>query len=279
MAKKKACPPCEEGAPLWMTTYGDMVTLMLCLFVMIFATGKSTPQEVQLILSAFNNSMGFFTGGQTLSKGRMEEMGMNLESLPSQTRGRSLSRAKQQAQSVFVPEIQARKVRITEDERGLVISLISADFFRPGSALPTAEMEEVLEKVAPLVKSLNRFVRVEGYAAVGEEQRIGPAQSQTAAGERNYQNSWDLAGARAINATAFLVSEGAPPEFIQAVSYGQYRPLADGRDQGTPEADANNRRIDIVIMTNKDARRDPGESGFRLPETPLPGADNLVPEN
>ena len=92
MAKKKQkCPECEEGSPLWMTTYSDMVTLLLCFFVLIYAVGKATPQEVQLILSAFNNSLGFFAGGQTLTKSRMEEMGLNIESLPSQTTGRSLS--------------------------------------------------------------------------------------------------------------------------------------------------------------------------------------------
>ncbi|MBX7056685.1 MAG: flagellar motor protein MotB [Leptospirales bacterium] len=278
MAKKVKCPPCEEGAPLWLQTYGDMVTLMLCLFVMIFATGKATPQEIQLILSAFNNSMGFFTGGQTLSAGRLEEMGMNLESLPSMTRGRSLSRSKQEAVSVFQPEIRARKVRISEDERGLVISLISADFFRPGSAQLTASAEEVLQKAAVVCKNLERYVRVEGYSSSGEDESLAGQSNQGVRDERNYSNSWDLAGARAINATAFMSSQGVPAQWMQAVSYGAFRPLASEGDAGTPEASAHNRRIDIVILTNKDSVRGASSSGFRLPETPLPGAESLLPD-
>ena len=83
---------------------------------------------------------------------RLEEMGMNLESLPSQTVGRSLSRAKKQAQTIFKPEVKAKKVRITEDKRGLVISLVGADYFQPGSALLTPGIEEVLIKVGRAYK-------------------------------------------------------------------------------------------------------------------------------
>ncbi|MCR9145546.1 MAG: flagellar motor protein MotB [bacterium] len=275
--KNKKCPECEVGAPLWMVTYGDMVTLLLCLFVMLFTTGKATPVEIQLILSAFNNSLGFFDGGQTLSRGRLEEMGMNIESLPSQTTGRSLSRAKQTAQSVFKPEIKAKQVRVTEDERGLVISLVSADYFAPGSAIPNESIEDVLVRVAGLIRQLNRFVRVEGHASRGE---VGSLQGSptSVVEERRYENSWDLAGARAVNTSTFLWNQGVPPETLQAVSFGEFRPLAVVGDSGTPEAAAHNRRIDLVLQPLKDVGRAGDESGFRLPESRIPGNESLVPD-
>ncbi len=277
MGKKALCPPCEEGAPLWIVTYGDMVTLLLCLFIMIYASGKAPPQEIQLVLSAFSNSLGFFEGGQTLSKGRMEEMGMNLESLPSPTTGKSLSNAKQQAKSIFQPEIKARRVRVTEDERGLVISLIGADYFEPGSALLTEDIEEVLKKAAGLIRTVDRFARIEGHSAKGEDAVVAGARAATRQ-ERLYMNSWDLAGARSINTAVFLQSQGVPPATIQAVSYGSFRPLADEGDLGTPESDAHNRRLDIVLLTFKPTAREPDKSGFRLPSAPLPGSEELLPD-
>lgn len=260
-----------------MVTYGDMVTLLLCLFVMIYATGKAPPQEVRLILSAFANSLGFFEGGQTLSKGRMEEMGMNLESLPSQTVGRSLSRAKKQAQTIFKPEIKARKVRVTEDERGLVISLIGSDYFQPGSALLNAELERVLQKVAPLLQSLDKFSRIEGYAAGGEDQVLA-GEDRTGRRERTYINSWDLSGARAVNTASFLQNYGVPPALLQVVGFGSYRPLAVEGQAGTPEAAGFNRRVDIVVLPYKEPARGKGESGFGLPKTRVPSAEELVPD-
>jgi chemotaxis protein MotB len=254
-----------------------MVTLCLCLFVMIYTTGKSTPQEIQLILSAFSDRLGFFEGGQTLSKGRMEEMGMTIESLPSETTGRSLSRAKQQAVSIFQPEVKAQKVRITEDERGLVISLVGADYFRPGSALLTPAVEDVLRKSAGLLKGLDRFVRVEGFSASGEDAIIAGAPG-TARDERVYLNSWDLAGARSVNTVVFLQDQGVPAHLMQAVSFGAFRPMTKGKEGGTPEAEAHNRRIDIVILPFKTPSRQPGESGYDLPETRLPGSESMIPD-
>ncbi len=278
MAKKKKCPEPEAGAPLWMTTYGDMVTLLLTFFVMVYASGQVDPQDIQLILSAFKSSLGFFDGGQTLSKGRLEEMGMNMESLPSQTTGHSLSRAKRQAQSVFKPEIKAKNVRVTEDERGLVISLIGANYFEPGSGLLTPTIEETLRKASSLLKELNRYIRVEGHSSRGEEAYISGSQEGRRT-ERMYMNSWDLAGARSTNVAVFLQDQGVSASLMQTVSYGRYRPMAYEGDRGTPESAAHNRRIDIIILPNKEPVRTRAESEYRLPESRLPGFEGMIRDN
>lgn len=260
-----------------MVTYGDMVTLLLTFFVMVFATGQANPQDIKLVLSAFNSSLGFFTGGQTLSKGRLEEMGLNIEALPSQTTGHSLSRAKKQAAAIFKPEIKSKKVRITEDERGLVISLVGADYFEPGSALLTPEIEKVLTKGATLFRGLNRYIRIEGHAAKGEEAFLSGA-SETTSSERMYMNSWDLAGARSINVSVYLQNQGVNPSLLQSVSYGSYRPLTVEYDTGTPEGAAHNRRIDLVVLPFKEPTRSSDESNYRLPETRLPGSESRISE-
>jgi chemotaxis protein MotB len=270
MARKKVeCPECNE-APIWLTTYGDMTTLLLTFFIMLFSIGKDIPKEIQLILSAFSNSLGFFEGGQTLEKGRLEEMGMNLESLPSQTTGRSLAKAKAQARSIFKPEIQAKKVRVEENERGIIISLVGADYFEPGSAQLTPAIEEVLKKAAYLLKDLNRYTRIEGHAGSKEIQIVSPYPQ-----ERKYINSWDLAAARSINVTTYLQNLGVEPSLLQALSYGSYRPLDYEGDTGTPEGEAHNRRIDIVILPYKE----PIKNKFENKNITPPSLENLIPES
>ena len=127
-----------------MATYGDMVTLLLCFFILLFTIAKIEGREFRLILSPFRGSLGFFEGGQTLSKGKLEEMGMTLESLPSSEEGSSLSEAVQIATEVFKPEIKSKRVRVTEEERGLVISLVGSDNFEPGSARLTQQIKATL---------------------------------------------------------------------------------------------------------------------------------------
>ncbi|MCE9499402.1 MAG: flagellar motor protein MotB [Leptospira sp.] len=252
MAKKQKCPDCIQKVAEYMLTYGDMVTLLLCFFIMLYTTGKTNSREMQIILSVFKSTTGFFDGGQTLSKGTLEEYGMNIESLPSQTTGRALSKARRQATEVFKPEIQTGRVRVSEDERGLVISLAGADYFGPGSAILTPAIKDTLKKAAGLMKNLP-----------GREERL-------------YLNNWDLAGARAINTTVFLINVGRlDPSWFQAASYGSYRPLAI-EDKGSPEAKAFNRRVDLVILTEKSVKRKSSESNYGLPKTKIPNTETGV---
>lgn len=90
----------------YLRRHGNFVTLF---FIMLYTTGKTNAIEMQIILSAFKTTTGFFDGGQTLSKGKLEEMGMNIESLPSQTTGKALSKSKQLATELFKPEVEAGK--------------------------------------------------------------------------------------------------------------------------------------------------------------------------
>ncbi|PJZ71454.1 flagellar motor protein MotB [Leptospira perolatii] len=269
MANQK-CPECIQAIPEYMLTYGDMVTLLLCFFIMLYKTGKTNAIEMQIILSAFKTTTGFFDGGQTLSKGKLEEMGMNIESLPSMTTGKALSKSKKTATELFKPEIEAGKVRVSEDERGLIISLVGADYFNPGSAILNEPIKVTLKKASGLIKSLERFIRVEGHC---DQDSVIPGVSPSRE-ERAYLNNWDLAGARAINATDYLIGVGKlDPSWFQAVSYGSYRPMVL-ENAGTPEAKALNRRIDIVILTDRSTKRGPHESNYGLPKSRLPGSES-----
>ena len=60
MANNKKCPECKQDVPLFMATYGDMVTLLLTFFVLLFTVAKIDGREFRLILSAFRGSLGVF---------------------------------------------------------------------------------------------------------------------------------------------------------------------------------------------------------------------------
>jgi len=245
MARKKQ-EDCPLGAPLFLLTYADMVTLVLTFFVMLFTVAKVEGKELKIILSAFRGSLGFFEGGQTLSKGKLEQMGMNLMSLPSSEQEKTLSKALSVATEIFQPEIKSKKISVTQDERGLVISLIGNDHFPPGSARLTDEGKRILVKAATLLRHNPSFVRLEGHS---DETAI----VNTPVGER-YETNWELSSQRSINVLRFLhESEDVDPGKMSAVSYGKYRPLSASK---TPEGHAINRRVDIVILTEKSSVRD-----------------------
>lgn len=235
--KCKKCPP--EGAPDYMLTYGDMVTLLLTFFVMLLTTATIDGHELRLILAAFPG-LGNLEGGNTLEAGPLAELGNTIESLPSMERGRALDEARRQAISIFNPEIQSQLVRVQEDERGLVISLASDAFFESASAEVNIEQtREVLFKLASLLNSESlddRTFRIEGHTDDLATDPNGP-----------WPSNWDLSVARSLNVFKYLQEFNVDEDQFQVMGLGDTRPLYDN---DTPEGRAYNRRVDVIILTD-----------------------------
>jgi chemotaxis protein MotB len=232
--KKVKCPP--AGAPEWMNTYGDMVTLLLCFFVMLFTTATVDGHEMKLVIAAFSG-LGILEGGNTLSAGHLVELGNTIESMPSMQAGRALDKARKKAVSQFQSEIKSNKVRVTIDERGLIISLAADSFFRPATAEVDIEAaRDTLRNVSSLVNSLEdeRRFRIEGHTDSLPTDPDGP-----------WETNWELSAERSANVLHYLVDFGVDEDRFQIAGCADTRPLADN---ATAEGRAYNRRVDIVIL-------------------------------
>ena len=134
MGKKAKAP--EKPSQAWQGTYGDMITLMLCFFVMLYdPTEIDVTQLATITQSLQMNETESVSGGMSLSAGRLSDLGNNINSLPSLEKGRSLGLAKKKAVSLFAPDVKSNRITITSDERGLIITLASDSFFEEGSAV------------------------------------------------------------------------------------------------------------------------------------------------
>jgi chemotaxis protein MotB len=230
----------EEGQPLWLLSYADLVQQLLVFFVMLYAISGDTlnTSDLRLILSAFQG-LGNYTGGNTLQVGRLAELGHTITRLPSQEVGKSLGRARQTALSLFQPELRTKKVRIKEDERGLIISLAADAFFEPASAVVRIEdSRAALQKVANLLSApemAGRKFRLEGHTDNVPTDPKGP-----------YLTNWELSTARATNVLHYLVDFGVDERQFQAAGFADTVPLASN---DTPEGRAYNRRVDIVLLS------------------------------
>jgi len=230
------------STPAWMTTYGDMNSLLLTFFVMLIATlSKNTStSEIQLILSAFKGSLGSLEGGNTLTKGPLAEFGNTIESLPSQEIGKRLAKELQRAAQILSPEIRARKVRIQETQKGYKITLSSDLFFRPGSAeIDFEEGRETLTKVGLLLKETPENVKIE---VVGHTDNTPIPKTSEAA--KIYPTNWELSTARACGVVRYFEALGINPTRMYAEGRGEYEPI---ESNDTPEGRAYNRRIEIYV--------------------------------
>lgn len=238
MARKKK----EEnlgGVGEWVITYGDMITLMLCFFVALFEVSEADSIQTEQLIASLNNiGLGGSTGGNTLSTGRLAELGNTIATLPSMEKGRVLGTAKKKAVSLFQPEIKSNKVRISSDERGLVISLASDAFFRSASAdVNIEETRTMLLRLAELLKSPEldgRKFRIEGHSDSTDVDPNGP-----------WYSNWELSTARSLNILHYLTDFGVREKSFQVMGLSDTVPIAD---DSTEEGRAYNRRVDIIIL-------------------------------
>ncbi|NLJ08730.1 flagellar motor protein MotB [Gracilinema caldarium] len=237
--KKKKEGEASSGAPEWMVTYSDMVTLLLTFFAALFNVSEVDEVQLQQMISSLNNiGMGAMEGGATLTAGRNADLGNTIMSLPSSEKGRSLSTAKKKATSLFAPEVKSNKIRVTVDERGLVISLASDAFFAPASArVNIEETRDILLRLGALLNSeelQKRKFRIEGHTDSSPVDPNGP-----------WPSNWELSTARSINVLKYLTDIGVEEKRFQVAGFADTVPIASN---DTPEGRAYNRRVDIVIL-------------------------------
>ncbi|MHC6203457.1 flagellar motor protein MotB [Breznakiellaceae bacterium SP9] len=249
MARKKKKDDEVKGE--WIVTYSDMVTLLLCFFVALFNPSEIDETQLAAMVSTFANlGMGASTGGNTLSHGTSADLGNTILSLPAMSRGRSMGDALKRAVSLFNTEVHSNMVRLTEDERGLVISLAGDIFFNPASArLNIEESREILMRVATFLAEVeqldiqssgdssafkNRRFRIEGFTDNVPADPTGP-----------YKNNWDLSVQRSISVLQFLVDLGVHEENFYVAGFSQFSPIAAN---DTEEGRKYNRRVDIIVL-------------------------------
>ena len=159
-------------------------------------------------------------------------------SLPSLEKGKSLGMAKKKAVSLFAPDVKSNKITITSDERGLIITLLSDNFFEEGSAeLNINDTRETLLRLADFFKSdelKGRRFRIEGHT-----------DNTPVTNDSVFPSNWELSATRAVNVLHYLADYGVRENDFSVAGYADTRPKFSN---DTAEGRAYNRRVDIIIL-------------------------------
>ena len=235
---KKAKQP-EKPSTAWLGTYGDMITLMLCFFVMLYNPSEVDVTQMATITQSLQMQETETTsGGLSLSAGQLSDLGNNINALPSLEKGKSLGLAKKKAVSLFAPDVKSNKITITSDERGLIITLLSDNFFEEGSAeLNINDTRETLLRLADFFRSdelKGRRFRIEGHT-----------DSTPVAENSIFPSNWELSATRAVNVLHYLADYGVRENDFSVAGYSDTRPKFSN---DTAEGRAYNRRVDIIIL-------------------------------
>lgn len=248
----------------WLVSYGDLLTLLLAVFVVMYAMSQSDKKKVEEVAASMRESFGYSTQASAGQKGvlqsqdikpipaikpemavipitnKMPPAGPRQGNIGGGAGSRQLAGEKEfrematALEAYLVKQGFQNKVALSITQRGLVISLKEAGFFDSGSANLKPDSIPTLRGLAEgLQQYANRF-RVEGHT---DSQPIRSPQ---------FRSNWELSTARATNVIHFLVDSATfAPEALSAVGYGEFQPLVPN---ATPEQRAKNRRVDIVVL-------------------------------
>lgn len=203
-----SCPKIEERVE-WIYTYGDMVTLLMCFFILLFAMSKSEEERFRAVSASFK-------GGPPASPFMFSGMPTFMESMENAFKESS---------------VNAEVRDMTVDDRGIVVSFSDSVLFERGSSYPTPKGVLVIEQFAKIIHSIDNNIIIEGHT--DDQPTIGP----------HYSN-WELSGARAGSVARILETYGVGRKRMQIVGYADTRPKASNE---YPSLRRLNRRIDIIV--------------------------------
>lgn len=250
----------SEGAPEWMTTYSDMVTLLLCFFVLLFSMANVDSEKFQQVSTSLSTAfMGSGSGGiygyndgtvlyditESNVSGDIMEDGKEAfnEGQSAQIGAFTGGNAAEEAQKIedFIDEVQNlvtemeldEYVKIIDEKTYLTVRINSVILFDLGKANIKSSGQETLKKIGELLKELDRTAIIQGHT------------DNLPINTMLFPTNWELSTKRATNVVLFLIKEsGVDPVKLTATGNGEFKPVAPN---DTEENRQKNRRIDIVI--------------------------------
>jgi chemotaxis protein MotB len=233
MARKQLPPP-PVNHDRWLISYADFLTLLLALFVVLFASSQLDKKKALQVSYAVT---------EALEKGGAREQGRVSRGKQRPSSGAvpepkaavpELTASQNYLRQVLAEEIRAGKVDVHLDARGLVISLRQAAYFPSGGDEIASSGLDSLEKISRTIHDLPNPVQLEGHTD------SAPIHTQ------RFRSNWDLSAARSIAMLHLFEDKyGIPGTRLAVAGYAETKPV-DSNDSA--EGRAHNRRVDIVIL-------------------------------
>lgn len=255
MGRKCKCPP--EGAPEWMVTYGDMVTLLLCFFVLIVSFSEiKREEEFQSVVEEIQKSFGMRGGGGKLPTDddpalslieRLEALRMRQERTPNKS-------------NVKDPGQTGREPRVTTIREGKRYAVGGKILFEPGSAELSEHSKQLLVDLVSRVKLKDSTNKIE---LVGHAASMELAQSDGTSGDLRML-SYQRAAAVEDFLTGSEISQGAQLKGSRFFLAGAAdREPINPRGINSDET-RSNRRVEIIVTEHvvKDREGSEGAPDF-----------------
>lgn len=252
----------EHADETWLVPYSDLLTLLLALFIVLFAMGKTDEKKLGELGRSFNIAFGggaaslmaFNQGAPQMMpvdppapEGELKKQIMNPGGEGGSSAANSQAALRETIQLIQVKEAVDRYIRtqglggeleaqLTDD--GLRLRIKDSALFRSGEAEVLPEARKLASDIAKLLAGLPQQFIVAGHT---DNVPINTYQ---------FPSNWELSGMRAVNFMKFMFAAEPTlkPANFSAVGYSEYRPIGPNT---TAEGRAKNRRVEVWILRSQ----------------------------
>ena len=241
------------GGANWMDTYGDMVTLLLCFFVLLYSMSTISEDNWKAIVQSFNptavEDIRATTGAGGPDADNTGETGHeSVEEMQEQVE-QDMQSLLQAIQEFVQQQNLQDAVTVSQNGGKIFITFSQSVFFAGESAVIRKEAYPILDGVSDMLSSVAESldeVRVQGHTA-----RAGQ-------GPNNVVNDRTLSSNRAANVIVYIQQHSVvPPSCLVSEGFGEWRPVAPN---DTAENRAKNRRVEMIV-SGRDIEAEMEEQG------------------
>lgn len=249
--------PVEEGAPTWIVTFADMMSLLLTFFILMYSMSEVKVDRFLLASESLREAMGSTAETPTDDPiGLMPDpVDPDLDlSDPGLNDGADASLVEAKGQEDVAVDLFAeaymkmieerlrelvrssgldeRAIEIVREDEGVYMRIRDAVLFTTARANLTPEGQVLVVGLSAVTRELEIPTVVSGHADAR------PIRTQ------EFPSNWELSAARAAGVARLLVEAGQDPTTVRVHSFGAHRPIAD---DATPEGRARNRRVELYF--------------------------------
>jgi len=240
MAKQK-CPDCPKCMPGWLAAFGDLMSLLLCFFVLLLSMSTMDAKKIQEAIGSLAGALSVLEGGTKTDISRERQQQASPIEAQDETANRVMTTQLKKAITEINEMLKTSggpEVQVEEAEDGFIIRLPEGLLFKPGSAvIQNDDAILFLKRIALIIKKLpeNMHIRARGHTDVNPPESASP-----------YKDNWELSTARAVSVVKELIKDKVDPKKISASGKAEFDPIASN---ATQEGRAKNRRVDLQFFS------------------------------
>jgi len=224
------------GAPGWITTFADLMSLLLTFFILMLSFSSMRAEQLKQMVTAVRQSMGV-TQNQFSNVKEDVDIPAIVERMADTPGTMGMDDTENSMKSFVASKGFSSNISIEKNNRGVVMRIKNDLLFIRGSAELSKKAFPVLDEFGRIIRNKVFFISVEGHTDNLNIRTI------------RYPSNWELGADRAGSVARYLISEGhmAPSRFL-VTSFGATMPLVEN---DTDEHRAENRRVEIVLSREK----------------------------